>query len=145
MFNTKPAFFDTDKGTLIYHESEGLFPGGAWTMTFGDLTFTPCELLKKPNPESPDGPEADISPNACLVAVLARTGEEVFHLRGVLRGVISDDGRMTLIGPNKLVNLELDEVLAAAVDKQQRLGSSEGHFVEAAELGRAPASRAPHI
>ena len=28
-----PAFFDAATGKLIYHESEGLFPGGAWTMT----------------------------------------------------------------------------------------------------------------
>lgn len=55
-----PAFFDSRSGELIYHESEGLFPGGAWTMTFGELAFTPCEYLKKPNPVLPGGSEAEI-------------------------------------------------------------------------------------
>ena len=85
-----PAFFDSDTGELLYHEAEGLFPGGAWTMTFGDLTFTPCEYLKKPNPELPDASEAKISEEATLVALHAATGEEVFHLRGALRGVVTD-------------------------------------------------------
>ena len=131
-----PAFFDTGTGRLLYDESEGLFPGGAWTMTFRDLAFTPCELLQKPNPVAPAGPEADVSPNACLVAVRARTGEEVFHLRGVLQGVVSDSGTLSLIGPRKLVSLSLADVLAAAAGGQARLGSSEGQFVEAAKHKR---------
>lgn len=131
-----PAFFDAGTGKLLYNESEGLFPGGAWTMTHGDLAFTPCELLQKPNSVKPAGPEADVDPNACLVGIRARTGEEVFHLKGALQGVIDDAGILNLVGPKKLLSVALDDVLKAAPAGQARLGSSEGQFVEAAKHAR---------
>ncbi len=131
-----PALFDANTGALRYNESEGLFPGGAWTMTHGDLVFTPCGTLKKPNPESPGGEEAPIAKDACLVAIRAATGEEVFHLRDALWGVMDPHGQMTLIGPDGLKSVALDDVLRAAVDAQQRISNSEGHFVEAAKLQR---------
>jgi len=129
-----PAFFDCATGKVLYHESEGLFPGGAWTMTYGDLAFTPCEYLKKPNPERPAKAEADIWNEATMVGIRARDGEEVFHLNGVLKGVIDDKGRMSLIGPGKLVSIDLEDVLQAAPDSYvAKMGSSEGHMVDAAK------------
>ena len=126
-----PAFFDAQTGKFLYNEAEGLFPGGAWTMTFGDLAFTPCEFLQKPNPVAPEAAEAEISDETCLVALQARTGEEVFHLHGVLRGVIDENGQLSLIGPKRLVSVALKDVLEAAPDGYQaKRGSSEGHFVE---------------
>jgi len=138
-----PALFDAGTGEFIYHESEGLFPGGAWTMMAQGLAFTPCELLQKPNPEAPAGDEADISPFACLVGLRARTGEEVFHLRGALRGVITDDKILNLVGPKKLLSVRLEDVLKAAPAGQARIGSSEGQFVDAAKHVRwqTPADR----
>jgi hypothetical protein len=122
---------------VIYHESEGLFPGGAWTMTFGDLVFTPCEYLKKPNAELPGASEAEISDEATMVALRASTGQEVFHLRGTLRGVITDRGILNLIGKNKLMSVSLKDVLDLAPSGyQKRLGSSEGHFVKASAIQR---------
>ena len=41
---------------------------------------------------------------------------DIFHLNGVLKGVISDKGRMSLIGPGKLVSIDLSDVLQAAPD-----------------------------
>jgi len=126
-----PAFFDAGNGELLYNEAEGLFPGGAWTMTFGDLAFTACEYLKKPNPVAPEGTEAEICEEASLVALKARTGEEVFHLHGALRGVIDEKGQMALIGRRKLVGIALEDVLRAAPGGYEaKRGSSEGHFVE---------------
>ena len=126
-----PAFFDARSGELLYNEAEGLFPGGAWTMTYGDLAFTPCEYLKKPNPVAPEAAEAEICEEASLVALRARTGEEVFHLHGALRGVIDDDGQMALIGRKRLVGVALEDVLQAAPHGYEaQRGSSEGHFVE---------------
>jgi outer membrane protein assembly factor BamB len=126
-----PAFLDYKTGELLYNEAEGLFPGGAWTMTFDDLAFTPCEFLKKPNPVAPEAAEAEICDEASLVALKARTGEEVFHLHGALRGVIDDEGQLSLIGRNKLVSVSLEAILQAAPDGYEaRRGSSEGHFVE---------------
>ena len=126
-----PAFFDAATGRFLYNEAEGLFPGGAWTMTFGELAFTPCEFLKKPNPVAPEAGEAEICEEACLVALEARTGEEVFHLHGALRGVIDDEGHLSLIGRKKLVGIPLQAVLKAAPDGYEaKRGSSEGHFVE---------------
>jgi len=132
-----PALFDAKTGELIYHESEGLFPGGAWTMTFGDLVFTPCEYLKKPNAELPGASEAEISDEATMVALRASTGQEVFHLRGALRGVITDRGILNLIGRNKLMSVSLKDVLDRAPGGYlKKLGSSEGHFVEASAIQR---------
>jgi len=132
-----PAFFDSATGKLLYNESEGLFPGGAWTMIYDDLAFTPCEYLKKPNPERPAKAEADIWSEASMVGIRARDGEEVFHLNGVLRGVINDQGRMSLIGPGKLVSIDLIDVLDAAPDSYvAKMGSSEGHMVDAARHQR---------
>ena len=132
-----PAFFDAATGKLLYNEAEGLFPGGAWTMTFGDLAFTPCEFLKKPNPVTPEASEAEICEEACLVALKAQTGEEVFHLHGALRGVIDDDGQLALIGRKRLVSVALQDVLDAAPGGYEaRRGSSEGHFVEVDEHQR---------
>lgn len=132
-----PAFFDCATGKFLYNESEGLFPGGAWTMTYEDLAFTPCEYLKKPNPERPTKAEADIWNEATMVGIRARDGQEVFHLNGVLRGVINDKGRMSLIGPGKLVSIDLKDVLEAAPDSYvAKMGSSEGHMVDAAEHKR---------
>jgi outer membrane protein assembly factor BamB len=138
-----PAFFAAATGEFLYHESEGLFPGGAWTMISGGLAFTPCELLQKPNPEAPVGDEADVSPFACLVGLRARTGEEVFHLRGALRGVITDDNVLNLLGPKTLLSVRLADVLKAAPAGQARIGSSEGQFVEAAKHAqwKTPADR----
>ncbi len=132
-----PGFFDRATGELLYNESEGLFPGGAWTMTYDDLAFTPCEYLKKPNPERPNKAEADICDEATVVGIRARDGQEVFHLNGVLKGVIDDNGRMSLIGPGKLVSIELKDVLEAAPDSYvAKMGSSEGHMVDAAKYQR---------
>jgi outer membrane protein assembly factor BamB len=126
-----PAFFDAAVGRFLYNEAEGLFPGGAWTMTFGDLAFTPCEYLKKPNPVAPEAWEAEICEETCLVALKARTGEEVFHLHGALQGVIDDEGQLSLIGRKRLVSVPLQAVLEAAPGGYEaRRGSSEGHFVE---------------
>jgi outer membrane protein assembly factor BamB len=132
-----PAFFDAATGEFLYDEAEGLFPGGAWTMTFGELAFTPCEYLKKPNPVAPEASEAEICEEACLVALKARTGEEVFHLHGALRGVIDDEGELSLIGRKRLVSACLQDVLEAAPGGYEpRRGSSEGHFVEVDEHRR---------
>jgi len=139
-----PAFFDRVTGRLLYHESEGLFPGGAWTMTYEDLAFAPCEYLKKPNPERPTKAEADICSEATMVGIRARDGQEVFHLNGVLKGVINDEGRMSLIGPGKLVGIDLKDVLEAAPDSYvAKMGSSEGHMVDAAnhKLWETPVDR----
>ena len=132
-----PAFFNAATGRFLYNEAEGLFPGGAWTMTFGELAFTPCEFLKKPNPVVPEASEAEICEEASLVALRARTGEEVFHLHGALRGVIDDDGGLSLIGRKRLVRVALEDVLKAAPGGYQaKRGSSEGHFVEVDEHKR---------
>jgi len=132
-----PAFFDCATGKLLYSESEGLFPGGAWTMTYDDLAFTPCEYLKKPNPERPTKAEADICSEATMVGIRARDGQEVFHLNGVLKGVIDHKGRMSLIGPGKLVSIDLKDVLETAPDSYvAKMGSSEGHMVDAAKHQR---------
>lgn len=131
-----PAFFAAETGKFIYHENEGLFPGGAWTMTCGDLAFTPCELLQKPNSVRPLGSEAEISPAACLVALRAPTGAEVFHLQGALWGVVTDQGRLNVVGPGKILSVDLAEVLTAAGGEPQHIGSSVGHFVEAAKHTR---------
>ena len=132
-----PAFFDSATGKLIYDESEGLFPGGAWTMTYDGLAFTPCEYLQKPNPERPVKAEADIWNEASMVAIRAKDGEEIFHLNGVLKGVINDEGRMSLIGPSKLVSVDLKDVLKAAPDCYvEKMGSSEGHMVDVAKHKR---------
>lgn len=132
-----PAFFDAKTGRLLYNEAEGLFPGGAWTMTRGELAFAACEYLQKPNPVAPVASESDISNEASLVALNARTGEEVFHLQGALRGVVTDEGVLNLIGPKKLISVALDDVLRAAPDSYKaKLGSSEGHFVDAKEHAR---------
>ncbi len=40
-----PAFFDRRTGRLLWHEAEGDFTGGSWTMTAGGLAFSPCESL----------------------------------------------------------------------------------------------------
>ncbi len=132
-----PAFFNAKTGGFLYHESEGLFPGGAWTMLHGNLTFTPCEYLKKPNPVQPEAAESDISPEASLVAIDTRTREEVFHLHGALQGVVTPDGILNLIGRQKLVSVALKDVLAKAPDSYSaKRGSSEGHFVEINPLRR---------
>ena len=129
-----PAFFDARTGKFLYHESQGLFPGGAWTMTHAGLTFVACEYLKKPNPVLPAGPEADISNEASLFAFRTDTREEVFHLNGALRGVSTDDGILTLIGPGNLLSVSLDAVIEAAPDHYKaKMGSSEGHMVPAAD------------
>jgi len=127
-----PALFDADSGRFLYHQAEGLFAGGAWTMTHADLAFTPCETLKKPNPETPAGPEADLFPDASLVAIEAQTGKEVFHLQGGLRGTVADDGTLSLFGPDTLLQVQVDEVRKAAT-QQKRVGTSQGHFVPANE------------
>ena len=132
-----PAFFDARTGEFLYHESEGLFPGGAWTMLHGGLTFVACEYLQKPNPVRPTGPEADISDEASLVALRTDTREEVFHLNGALRGVVTDAGVLNLIGPKKLISVALSDVLRAAPDSYKaKMGSSEGHMVPAAKIQR---------
>ena len=101
-------------------------------MTHGDLAFTPCETLLKPNPVKPAGAEAEIFADASLVAIEARTGKEVFHLRGGLRGTIADDGTLSVFGPGTLLQVQIDKVREAA-KKQTRVGTSVGHFVRAAE------------
>ena len=127
-----PAFFDSHSGELLYSESEGLFPGGAWTMTCDHLVFTPCEYLKKPNPERPVVFEGGMSDEASMVAIRVGQWQEVFHLNGVLKGVIDDNRRMSLIGPGKLLGIDLADVLRAAPDCYvAKLGSSEGHMVDA--------------
>ena len=132
-----PALFDTKTGEIIYHEAEGLFPGGAWTMTHDNLVFVPCPFLKKPNPVRHGGGEARIIDEASLVALRAGTGEEVFHLRRALQGVIDDQGIMTLFGPDGLISIELSEVLQAAGGMKKRvIRNSIGHFVSSREHRR---------
>ena len=132
-----PAFFDARTGDFLYHESEGLFPGGAWTMLHGDFTFVACEYLKKPNPVLPAGTEADVSPEASLVALRTDTREEVFHLNGALRGVVTPEDVLNLIGPKKLISVALSDVVQAAPGcYKAKMGSSEGHMVPAAEHRR---------
>ena len=162
-----PALFDARDGRLLWQESQGLFPGGAWTMTFAELVFTPCEFLQKPNPERPalPGSEAPIHSEASLAAVRACDGQEVFHLNGVLKGVIDERGRMSLIGPPefrigrrpgqpgnvapvspaqpdaehpmRLVSIDLKDVLEAAPSSYvARIGSSQGHMVPAEKYAR---------
>ena len=130
-----PAFFSADTGDFLYHESEGLFPGGAWTMIHGGLTFVACEYLQKPNPVRPSGPEAALSNEASLVALRTKTHEEVFHLNGALRGVITEQGVLNLIAPGKLISVPLASVLEAVPDSYvAKKGSSEGHMVDARPL-----------
>lgn len=132
-----PAFFDARTGEFLYHESEGLFPGGAWTMLHGGLTFVACEYLQKPNPVRHAGAEASIAEEASLVALRTDTRAEVFHLNGALRGLVTDEGILNLIGPKKLISVALADVLRAAPDSYQaKMGSSEGHMVPAAKLQR---------
>ena len=126
-----PAYFDADTGRFIYHEAEGLFPGGSWTMTHNDLAFVPCETLKKPNPETHQaGPEAQLYADASIVAIEAQTGKEVFHLQGGLRGTIADNGELSLFGPDSLLQVRLDKVRAAA-KKETVFGTSRGRLVQA--------------
>ena len=132
-----PAFFDAKTGEFLYHESEGLFPGGAWTMLHGDLTFMACPFLHKPNPVAPEGSEADIHPEASLVAINSHTHKEVFHLHGALQGVVTPDGILNLIGRKKLLSVELKKVLDKAPSGyRKKRGSSQGHFVEVEPLQR---------
>ena len=134
-----PAFFDADTGEFIWHEAQGLYPGGAWSMTHGELAFAPVHTLHKPNPVSPpDGQragEAPIAGDACMLAMRAKAGEEVFHLRGVLRGVIADEGTMSLIGPKRLVSVRLEDVMDG-IGKVTRISHCRGHFVEASKHSR---------
>jgi outer membrane protein assembly factor BamB len=126
-----PALFDINTGKLLYHEAEGLFPGGSWTMTYDDLVFVPCPTLHKPNPVRPERAEANIGQEATLVALEAKTGQEVFHLMGALKGVIADNGTMTLIGPDRLISVDLALIRSIAdTIQQQRIRNSVGHFIK---------------
>ncbi len=139
-----PAFFNARTGEFLYNESEGLFPGGASVMLYGGLTFVPSEYLQKPNTLRPAGTEGAISPEASLVAVRTDTHKEIFHLNGALRGVVTDDGILNLIGPRKLLSVALADVLRVAPScYKAKMGSSRGHMVPVARLQRwaTPAER----
>jgi outer membrane protein assembly factor BamB len=131
-----PALFDARNGRLIYHEAEGLFPGGAWTMTFGDLIFTRCEEMRKPDLHEPDPQQTVRSRNASLVALDATTGKEVFHCRSGSWGVISDQGILTVVGGDKLISIPLASLREQATRKSIRF-HVEGRLVDIGHKGMA--------
>ncbi len=140
----EPAFVDRATGQLLYHRARvgiGAFTGGAWMMTHDGLTFTPRETLHKvyghgktglrrPGP----GP-VEFLERGSLVALDSHTGTEVFTLIGGRRGVTTDDGRLTLIGPGGLTSVLLEDV-RAAVGEKSRIKDTTGHFVRADEHTR---------
>ena len=136
-----PALFDKATGRLLYHEAEGDFTGGAWTMTWGGLVFSPCEALRKEYGSQLrrdfEGNQAPPFKNASLVALDGVTGREVFILQGGRKGVLSPDGILTLIGREKLIRVRLNDV-KAAIGKETTIDHTTGHFVR---FPQAPTQR----
>ncbi len=130
-----PALFDRDSGELLYHEAEGDFAGGAWTMTTGDLVFIPQESLRKEYGaelrRGHAGPEADVFELASLTVADARTGREVFTLKGGRRGILSDDGLITLQAPGRIVATRLEDVRNAIPQERTNISHYRGHYVYA--------------
>ena len=131
-----PALFDKRTGQILYHESEGDFAGGAWTTTFDNIVFTPCESLIKEYGSSlrRSTPADQALPfaSASLVALDSKTGREVFTLQGGRKGVISDAGIMTLVGLDGLVCVDLSDV-RRSVGQESTIRHTTGHFVSAAQ------------
>lgn len=127
-----PALFDKKTGRLKWHEAEGDFTGGAWTMTWDGLVFSPCESLMKEYGSTLrrpfEGNEAPMFESVSLVAMDGATGREVFILQGGRKGVISDDGVLTMIGRDKLIRVRLEDV-KAAIGKESTILHTTGHFV----------------
>ncbi len=131
-----PAFFDRRTGECLYHEAEGDFVGGARVMTFGDLAYVPAEALAKEYGaqlrRDHSGPIYAFE-NASLMAIDVHTGREVFTLNGGRRGVVSDDGFLTVIGPGELRRVALSDA-KAAIGEESRIKHTVGHFVSGPEL-----------
>ncbi len=123
-----PALFNDETGKLIYHEAEGLFPGGAWTMTWRDLVFTRCEALGKPRDVVP-AEKVSVSRDALMVGLNARTGKEAFHLAGGSWGVVSDLCVLSIVGAGKLLQAKAGQVIQKATKVKKRR-NTEGHFVD---------------
>lgn len=128
-----PALFDKATGRLLYHEAEGDFTGGAWTMTWNGLVFSPCESLKKEYGSQLrrafEGNQAPTFKSASLVALDGVTGREVFILQGGRKGVLSPEGILTLAGREKLVRVRMKDV-KAAIGKETTIDHTTGHFVD---------------
>jgi outer membrane protein assembly factor BamB len=141
-----PALFDKQTGDCVYHEADGDFTGGAWTMTAPGLVFTPAHTLQKEFGSQlrrdDASPEADVFELATLVALEAGTGREVFSLRGGAQGVLADDGLITLIGRRQLLAVPIDDV-RKAIGKKSVIRHTMGHFVEGEEIKKwsAPVDR----
>lgn len=129
-----PALFDAKTGRLIYHEAEGLFPGGTWTMTFRNLVFTRCDETQKPNAKAPAPEQSIRSKHAALLALDAATGHEIFHCLGGSWGVISSNGMLTLTGGETLFSIHLDDVLKKA-NRKIRHHNTIGHIVDVRKKG----------
>ncbi|MEA3368020.1 MAG: PQQ-binding-like beta-propeller repeat protein, partial [Planctomycetota bacterium] len=141
-----PALFDKHTGECRYHEADGDFTGGAWTMTAHGLVFTQADTLQKEfgsklRRDDPS-PEADVFDLATLVALDAGTGQEVFSLRGGARGVLSDAGQLTVIGRGRLLSVHLDDI-RKAVGKKTVIKHTLGHFVDGEGIAKwaAPVER----
>lgn len=132
-----PALFDKKTGRLKWHEAEGDFTGGAWTMTWDGLVFSPCESLVKEYGSKLRRPfessEAPPFESASLVALDANTGHEVFILQGGRKGVISADGIITIIDRDRLTRVRLEDV-KAAIGEESTISHTTGHFVDPQKL-----------
>ncbi len=134
-----PALFDKATGECLYHEADGDFTGGARLMAARGLVFTQADTLAKEFGSQlrrkSKGPEADIFELATLVALDERTGREVFSLRGGSRGVLADDGLITLIGRGRLIAVDIAKV-RGAIGKKTVIRHTMGHFVEPGRIRR---------
>jgi outer membrane protein assembly factor BamB len=128
-----PALFDKQTGACRYHEADGDFTGGAWTMVTDRFVFTQADTLKKEYGSQlrrdHTGPEAPVFDLATLVALHPETGQEVFSLRGGSRGILCDKGGITLIGRDALIHVELPDILKAIPEEPGTIAHTLGHFV----------------
>lgn len=101
------------------------------------LVFSPCAFIQKPNPVAPRTDSGRIGKEATLAAIDARTGKETFHMTGGSRGVLSDDGILTVVGNGGLFRTSLDNMLRDA-KTESRCVSSFGHWVDRKVTSRTP-------
>ncbi|MHC5056422.1 MAG: outer membrane protein assembly factor BamB family protein [Planctomycetota bacterium] len=133
-----PALFDRNTGKLRYHEADGDFTGGAWTMAHRDLVFTPAHTLRKEwatTVRTEREGESKVSSYATLVALDRRTGYEVFSLRGGAKGILSDTGLLTVGDGSAVFAVDLQKV-RGSIGKRTSIRNTAGHYVTAKGIAK---------
>ena len=107
-----PAFFDAATGKLLYHQSQGLFAGGAWTMASHDMVFFLRTTSWKPedvNVSALKDRRSVPTDDVALFAISIPGGEQKLLIEAAHRAVVAGE-RMILATSDSLVAVEMSDI-----------------------------------